>query len=232
MAKTKTQKKFFTFDLPPGKAIRLFENPILEKLTHVHPLTPAIFWLPVVAWLLYRSIFLYGLSAFVIAEFAAIGLVTWTLTEYLMHRFVFHFTNDNKIVQRIHHLIHGIHHDDPEDATRLVMPPAAAIVLATALWVLFRVVFGPVYIEPFFAFFLVGYLAYDYIHFYIHHFTPTTTWGKKVKQHHMLHHYAIHGAKWGVSSPFWDVVFGTVQEKKPNKPTSQSVSSASKKSTV
>lgn len=210
----RSKNKIFTFDLPRGKAIRLFENPILEKLTHVHPLTPAFFWLPVITVFLYRSFFNFGLNAIQIGTFALLGLIVWTLTEYLMHRFVFHFTNDHKIVQRIHHLIHGIHHDDPEDATRLVMPPTAAVILAAVLWVIFRVLFGPVYIEPFFAFFLLGYLIYDYTHFYIHHFIPKSKWGKRLKQHHMLHHYATEGAMWGVSSPLWDWILGTAQEKK------------------
>jgi sterol desaturase/sphingolipid hydroxylase (fatty acid hydroxylase superfamily) len=61
----------------------------------------------------------------------------------------------------------------------------------------------------------VGYLCYDYIHFATHHFRPRTRVGKFLKQHHMLHHFAEHGSRWGVSSPMWDYVFGTLEEDRP-----------------
>ncbi|MCM2322727.1 MAG: sterol desaturase family protein, partial [Oligoflexia bacterium] len=53
----------------------------------------------------------------------------------------------------------------------------------------------------------------DYTHFAVHHFTPRTRYGKMLKQHHMLHHYVDPEARWGVSSPFWDYVFGTLKVK-------------------
>ena len=203
--------------LSKGGSIRLFQSPILEALTHVHPIVPLVTWGPVVVYLLYLSS-RSGIAAGAIAGVAASGLLFWTLAEYLLHRHVFHFKPGNPFQERLEYLIHGIHHDQPEDATRLVMPPAAAVILAAVLFSLFRFVLGPVWVLPFFAGFLVGYLCYDYIHYAIHHFAMTSAAGKYLKNHHMKHHFMTHGARWGVSSPLWDIVFGTMKERRRGSP--------------
>jgi sterol desaturase/sphingolipid hydroxylase (fatty acid hydroxylase superfamily) len=199
--------------LSKGGSIRLFKNPVLEALTHVHPIVPLLTWGPVVIYLFYLS----GqaeLSVGAMASAAFGGLFIWTLTEYLLHRHVFHFKPRGKFQERIEYLIHGIHHDQPEDATRLVMPPAAAVILAAILFSGFRAILGPVWVLPFFAGFLIGYLCYDYTHYAIHHFAMSSAVGKYLKNHHMKHHFMTHGARWGVSSPIWDIVFGTMKERR------------------
>lgn len=158
----------------------------MEALTHVHPIVPLLLWGPMVAVLLYRSVAVHGLSGWILFGVAVAALWTWTFTEYFMHRVVFHYEAKSKIGKRIVYLFHGIHHEDPEDATRLVMPPAASILLALFFYALFRVLMGPVYSEPFLAFFIIGYLIYDYIHFATHHIRPRTSFGKVLKQNHML----------------------------------------------
>jgi sterol desaturase/sphingolipid hydroxylase (fatty acid hydroxylase superfamily) len=145
------------------------------------------------------------------------GFFIWTLAEYILHRFVFHFEGEGPIAQRLHFLIHGLHHADPIDPSRLVMPPVASLILGAVLYSVFRGILGPDLIEPFFAFFVIGYLCYDYIHFAVHHFTPRTRFGKFLKQSHMQHHYVSPNSRWGVSSPFWDYVFGTLEDAKGNK---------------
>lgn len=196
----------------PHKSIRVFQNPWLEKLTHVHPITPLVMWTPFISWLIWRSFFVHELGAMAVGSLFFLGLAVWTLSEYLLHRFVFHFEATGPIGERIIYLMHGLHHADPGDPTRLVMPPVPGIVLASVLYLLFRIPFGPVLVEPFFASFLVGYLCYDYTHFAVHHFNPRTRFGKMLKQHHMLHHYATQDLRYGVSSPLWDYVFGTHKE--------------------
>ena len=193
-------------------SIRLFKRDWLEKLTHVHPITPLVIWAPVIAWLLWRSVYIHEMSLSTLFILGSFGLLIWTLTEYVLHRYIFHFKPIGAISSRIAFLIHGIHHDSPEDATRLVMPPIAALILALILYSTFRLVLGPIWVQPFFALFLVGYLCYDYIHFYVHHFQPRTWVGKSLKQSHMTHHFVAQEARWGVSSPLWDYVFGSLTE--------------------
>ena len=189
------------------QSVRLFKNPVLEALTHVHPSVPFLVWVPVVA---YQLVVATGLlSAGSIALAFGLGVLFWTLTEYAMHRYVFHFKATSKAGQYLVFLFHGIHHDDPEDPTRLVMPPVVSIALGALFYALFTATLGPVNTRPFFAGFISGYLVYDYIHFATHHFRPKTAWGKVLKENHMKHHYLKKGGKWGVSSPLWDHVFGS-----------------------
>jgi len=194
------------------KSIQLFENPLLESLTHVHPLIPLFLWVPIIIAMLLASRLVFGLSDLRVLILGFMGFFTWTLMEYLLHRFIFHFPAKSAWTKRLVYLFHGIHHDAPNDRTRLVMPPLPGILIATLLFFTFRVFTGPVDIYPFFACFLMGYLCYDYIHYALHHFTPKTSAGRYWKQYHMQHHFKEHHAKWGVSSPFWDYVFGTTQE--------------------
>jgi len=192
-----------------GKNIRLFENPWLESQTHIHPATPALFWLPIVGYLFYRSFAVHALPVTEVLGLFVGGMFFWTFAEYVLHRWVFHYHPSSKLGKRIAYLAHGIHHDDPDDGTRLVMPVIPAVIIASFFYGLFRLILGPVYTEPFMASFLVGYLCYDYIHYYTHHFIPKTALGRWLKQNHMLHHYKYPELMWGVSSPLWDRVFGT-----------------------
>lgn len=195
----------------PYPSIRIFENEWMEKTTHVHPIVPLCLWGPVVLLLYYRSFAVLGLPVASVAAMSAAAIVSWTLIEYMMHRWVFHFRPEGKVQERIQYFIHGLHHADPQDPTRLVMPPLPALGLAAIFWSLFRALLGPIWVEPFFAAFLAAYLAYDYTHYATHHFTPRTRFGRWVKHNHMQHHYVNDAARWGVSSPVWDHVFGTLE---------------------
>jgi sterol desaturase/sphingolipid hydroxylase (fatty acid hydroxylase superfamily) len=192
------------------KSVQVFENPLLEKFTHSHPATPFVLWIPFVGWLLWRSVYVLHLNFSVLSTLAVGGLFGWTFLEYFLHRFVFHYEGTHPWSQRLHFLIHGIHHVDPNDPTRLVMPPAGGIILASLLFVFLRFLLGDVLAQPFFAFMLIGYLFYDFTHFAVHHFRPRTGVGKMLKHHHMQHHFVNPNSRWGVSSPLWDFVFGTL----------------------
>jgi sterol desaturase/sphingolipid hydroxylase (fatty acid hydroxylase superfamily) len=136
------------------------------------------------------------------------------LTEDALHRFVFHYPAKTPFGNRMVYLMHGLHHEDPADPTRLVMPPAPAAIYSAILFPVFRYLVGAEYAEAFIACFLMGYLAYDYTHYFIHHFTPRTPVGKFLKKHHLMHHYANYESRWGVSNPLWDYVFGTASDVK------------------
>jgi sterol desaturase/sphingolipid hydroxylase (fatty acid hydroxylase superfamily) len=194
----------------PHQSIRLFKNPILEALTHVHPSIPFIVWIPAVLYFLVISSTEAALPVGAIALFFALGAAFWTFIEYTMHRYVFHFNATTEAGKYLVFLFHGIHHDDPQDPTRLVMPPVVSIALSIPFYFGFKAALGAEGM-PFFSGFISGYLVYDYLHFAIHHFRPKTQWGKNLKEHHMKHHFIAHGAKWGVSSAVWDRVFGTMK---------------------
>lgn len=197
----------------PRDSVRLFESDFLERFTHVHPVVPLMIWVPVIAALIYRSFAVHGNTGVEFAAFGFLGLFFWTLVEYGLHRFAFHYKAKSAFGNRIVYLVHGLHHEDPLDPTRLVMPPLPAAIYAALLVPVFRFFLGAEHCEAFIACFLVGYLAYDYIHYYVHHFTPKFALGKFLKRYHLLHHYANYDSKWGVSNPLWDYVFGTVEAK-------------------
>jgi sterol desaturase/sphingolipid hydroxylase (fatty acid hydroxylase superfamily) len=122
---------------------------------------------------------------------------------------VFHLEATTPIRRRLQFVVHGVHHETPADPTRLVMPPLPAIIAAATLYGVFRALLGSRYVEPFFAFFLIGYLAYDYLHVAAHRGRPRTRLGRFLQRWHMLHHFATPKARWGVTSPLWDHVFRT-----------------------
>ena len=108
----------------------------------------------------------------------------------------------------IYFLFHGVHHEYPSDARRLVMPPVASIPMAFVVWLVFLLVFGTA-AKPAFAGMMVGYLIYDSTHFLVHHYSMPTKFGKFIKRHHMRHHFKDPDKDYGVSSPLWDVIFRT-----------------------
>ncbi len=192
------------------ESARLFKSDFLEFFTHVHWSVPILLYLPVIAYFLWRT---PGDSAVGVGQAASCflgGIFIWTLTEYLLHRFVFHYVPTSPLGQRIHFLTHGVHHDYPNDSKRLVMPPSVSIPLAAAFYGLFLLLAGPSFVSPFYAGFLFGYICYDEIHYATHHAPMKGRLGQFLKHHHVLHHYREPEKRFGVSSPLWDYVFGTV----------------------
>lgn len=193
----------------PGKNIRLFKNDLLERLTYVHPLMPIAFWGPVVSYCfavgLQRGEIDLGSSLILFGA----GLFVWTLSEYVLHRYVFHFRPRGKIQERIAFLIHGVHHEDPDDQRRLLMPLSAAVIIAVPFYVVFLTALGPHRSNPFFSGFLVGYLIYDYMHFAVHYWKFKSKVFMELKKNHLRHHFKSPDTRYGVSNTFWDHVFGT-----------------------
>jgi sterol desaturase/sphingolipid hydroxylase (fatty acid hydroxylase superfamily) len=113
----------------------------------------------------------------------------------------------------MHFIIHGVHHDHPNDKLRLVMPPAVSIPLAALFLLAFSALFGDAAF-PLFAGFIAGYLTYDYTHYYVHHFVPRSDLGKRLREQHMRHHFQDHRFGFGVSSPLWDAVFRTLPRRR------------------
>jgi len=197
-----------------NQSIRLFKNPILESLSHVHPITPLLLWAPIIGTFFVRSI---GREDFQWAIFSLTGvfaLLIWTLTEYVLHRFIFHLNARSRSGEYIIYLFHGIHHDDPQDKTRLVMPPVPAIGIIFLLFLFFKMICPIHLLDVFMGFFLIGYLIYDYIHYATHHFSMANPIGRFLKRWHLQHHHTKEQVQFVVSNPLWDFVFGTYPNKK------------------
>lgn len=198
------------------ETVRMFKSNFLEAFSRVHYTVPLFIYVPVILAMLLLSIFYYNISALNITILSIGGVAAWTLAEYLLHRFIFHYNAKSEFGKKIHFIFHGVHHDYPSDSKRLVMPPSVSMPLAVLFFFVFRLIFGEALMMPFFAGFILGYLFYDITHYAIHHFNMHSDFWLKIKNHHMKHHYQDEYKGYGVSSPFWDVIFGTNFLKKKN----------------
>jgi sterol desaturase/sphingolipid hydroxylase (fatty acid hydroxylase superfamily) len=196
--------------------IRLFKSDFLEFFTHISPLVVLAMWGPVALYFLISSILAVpaGGTWLHIPAGLALGVFLWSFTEYTMHRFVFHFNPRNHWQERASFLFHGVHHAQPQCKTRLVMPLPVSVPLSLVFFGLFHWVFGaligaPQWMAPSFAGFILGYLTYDMTHYATHHFPMRQGYLKFLKRYHMQHHYKTPNKRFGVSSPVWDIPFGT-----------------------
>lgn len=185
----------------------MFESRVLDALSRVHPVVPVLIFVPGIVFLGAWS--LSKVSVLLALALAIAGYALWTLFEYWLHRIVFHFEPEQGIGARLHWIIHGVHHDHPNDPMRLVMPPAVSVPLGAAVFGLLYLIFGGRYAPGLGAGFFVGYLVYDMMHYYLHHFRPHGWLGRMLRERHMRHHFQDDTRGFGISAPYWDEVFGT-----------------------
>jgi sterol desaturase/sphingolipid hydroxylase (fatty acid hydroxylase superfamily) len=200
----------------PDPVIRLFKSDFLEFFTHISPVAVLVVFLPLIGFLLWRAASVNSTAWWNVPLAFLIGLAVWPLVEYLLHRFVFHFkpANPSERMQRFLFLMHGVHHAQPREKTRLVMPPVVSLPMAALFYGLFWLVIGkllgaPGYVDGIAGGFLFGYVLYDMTHYALHHFSLKGAYFRKLRRHHMAHHFKTHDAKYGVSTWFWDDVFKT-----------------------
>jgi sterol desaturase/sphingolipid hydroxylase (fatty acid hydroxylase superfamily) len=194
-----------------NESVRMFKSDFMEFCSHVHPITPIVLYVPLILYMLYAALWRNALSLPVTAGLFVIGVLIWTLLEYVIHRHIFHYEPKTRWGRQLHFIVHGVHHDYPNDATRLVMPPSVSIPLAIFFWIAFALVFGRL-APALSAGFAFGYVCYDSIHYATHHFSMNNRVGLWLKQYHLRHHFKDDQAGYGVSSPLWDYVFGTTRK--------------------
>ncbi|KAJ5625011.1 hypothetical protein N7510_001320 [Penicillium lagena] len=202
-----------------GESAPLFGN-FLEPLSKTSWYTIPILWLPPVAYGTMLGFAGLGNPA-AAATYWIGGLFLWSLVEYILHRFLFHVERwlpDNRVGLTLHFLLHGIHHYLPMDKYRLVMPPTMFVILAAPFWKLAHAVFFynwyaavTVYCGGIF-----GYICYDLTHYFLHHRNLPLHY-KELKKYHLQHHFADFENGFGVTSRFWDRIFGTELETPPPK---------------
>lgn len=96
------------------------------------------------------------------------------------------------------------------DKYRLVMPPTLFIALAIPFWKLAHAVFSHDWFvaTAVFSGGVFGYTIYDMTHYFLHH-QNLPLWYKQLKKYHLAHHFLDYELGFGVSSRFWDDIFGT-----------------------
>jgi len=190
------------------ESVRMFKSDFLETLSKVHFTVPIWVYMPVIIYGIYQSLYIGNSISYLFAQII-VGLFVWTFTEYIMHRYLFHWTPPGKFGERLHFIFHGVHHDYPSDKKRLVMPPSVSLPLATGFYFLYRLILPETFFWGFFSAFLFGYLVYDIGHYAMHHFNFKSGVFKEIKRYHMLHHYQEPEKGFGVSSALWDKIFNS-----------------------
>jgi sterol desaturase/sphingolipid hydroxylase (fatty acid hydroxylase superfamily) len=194
---------------PTGQ--RVFQSSLLEFFTRINPRL-AFATYPFIAAAIYSLTFVYTSTKWPFAVFMFfMGLLFWTLFEYAIHRFIFHIHGGEK-VQRFQFIVHGVHHEEPKDETRLIMPPLPYMMILAILFTFFYAFMGDLAF-PFLPGMMIGHLGYVYVHYKIHLPNPPRYLRKSLK-HHNLHHFKYHDKCFGVSTRLWDYVFGTMPPKK------------------
>src|SRR5690349_13078480 len=105
---------------------QMFETPLIERFSRIHPASPFVFWLPMLGYAGYRA-WSNGVGVGTGVGLFLLGVLLWTFAEYMLHRYVFHYNGPQEWQRRMHFIIHGVHHDFPSDTGRLVMPLGASI---------------------------------------------------------------------------------------------------------
>lgn len=206
-----------TIDDPPmaenrrhKDGIRIFRHALVERfLSKAHPVTPLFYTLPWVLLGLYRGVYLGHGGVWGTVGLFAFGAFSWTLVEYILHRWVLHYSPPGWGGKMYSFMAHGYHHEFPDDKMRLVAPPLMAFALGVGVGVVFFVLFGPRYWAQAFGGLMLGYLAYDWIHYYTHHFRPRNRLGRWLRQYHLQHHFDPRHDRYGISTPIWDFILRT-----------------------
>lgn len=191
---------------------KLFSNPLLERLTRSNAYVVACTLMAISV-----VIYIYGYlnltqSTTIKISLWCFGFLSFTLAEYLIHRFLFH-SGDPLNKNTWQYKIHGIHHSCPVDKKRLALPLPIALVAATIIYFMLFLFMGKLAFL-FFPGFLTGYAFYLLVHYIIHTRKAPRNLLKFLWSHHYVHHYKDNQKAYGVTSPIWDWTFGTLPIKK------------------
>jgi len=197
---------------------KMFENAFLDYFSRSSPVVVLVIYVPIILYFFYSALMINSLSIGTFLGLFFLALFIWTIFEYLLHRYAFHFIHDSKLGRRIHFMIHGCHHDYPNDAGRLVMPVFPSGMLALLMYGVFYLIImillnGTIgHLHAFFASFVLGYVIYDMMHYASHYAKWKNQWFRDVQRNHMDHHFVDPEKGYGLSNVFWDRVFGTEQD--------------------
>lgn len=187
----------------------LMGNRYLEYLTRTHIAVPISMYVGMGLFQMGYALYHELLAPVLIFSTFVLGVLVFTLIEYLMHKHVFHMNTDTAFRANIQYKFHGVHHEYPKDKGRLAMPPVVSILLAVILFYVLDFTIGN-YLYGFMPGFLVGYSAYLFVHYAVHAFRPPNNFLKILWVNHGIHHYKSPDKAFGVSSPLWDVIFRTM----------------------
>lgn len=191
---------------------QIFQNPVLERLTRTHIALPISIFIVIAIGLIYYGITHSFINVLEAIGFFLLGWLIFSLIEYSAHRFVFHMETNTPMKERIQYTFHGNHHDYPKDKERLAMPPIVSLFIASFFFFVFKLIFGQ-FVFGVVAGMLFGYALYLFVHYAVHAYAPPKNFLKQLWIHHSIHHYKDPNVAYGVSSPLWDYILGTMPKR-------------------
>ncbi|NXQ60445.1 FA2H hydroxylase, partial [Anthoscopus minutus] len=215
---------------PVDRPIRLFHSDFLEFLSKTAWYVVFMVWTPVVlylSWVSYTSLaqgntrlfssftteYSIPVHKYYFPFIFLLGMILWSLLEYLIHRFVFHMKPpaSNYYLITLHFLLHGQHHKSPFDSSRLVFPPVPASLVIGFFYGVLRLLLPEMLGLSVFVGGLCGYVIYDMMHYYLHYGSPKKgTYLYGLKAYHVKHHFEHQRSGFGISTRFWDYPFRTL----------------------
>ena len=198
-----------------------FKNPFLNRLAKTNPLVAITLY-----YVISLLIVSYGFVSLPTTAgrgllLIAAGILTYSLVEYAIHRFMYHSGENYLDEKNWQYKVHGVHHVVPHEKDLLALPiPLALLVSSLLFLLLYLLMSDSVYF--FFPGFLSGYATYLFVHYKVHSSKPPKNVLKYLWKHHLVHHYSEDDRAFGVSSPLWDIVFGTMPKKKTSNRKKQS----------
>jgi sterol desaturase/sphingolipid hydroxylase (fatty acid hydroxylase superfamily) len=196
---------------------RMFKSDFVDFFSRTPWWIVLVIWVPIVLGLIGYGVVEGGVAWLWLGLQIICGAFFWTAAEYWLHRTLFHWEPDFELGKRFHFIIHGVHHTWVDDKYRLVMPPAAGFMIASFFWFGLKGLalvaapwFSPSWLHPFFGGFLAGYINYDVTHYWTHHFKVRSMRLKRIRAHHMSHHFNDPDRKYGISTTFWDRICRTM----------------------
>lgn len=181
------------------------------KIARTHHLTPVIVYGSLSAIML-ALVFYWGQKTLGhIALLFFTGMFLWTVVEYFLHRFPFHKDIKTEPFRLITSGLHLLHHEIPNRGDYVVAPIAMSfpfyVLIVSLLCLSAQDVSNGFLLSSGLA---TAYLAYEWTHYATHHRVAKTRFGKYLKKHHMMHHFKDSNNYFGVTSPVWDFLFGTL----------------------
>lgn len=206
-------KKIGRLDRPDNNgSAQMFQNPFLEKLSRTHISIPITMFLVIGTVSFYQGMTTTPIPLLKGLGVLLIGLLAFTFVEYMMHKYFFHMVPNTKVKDKLQYSVHGVHHDYPKDKDRLAMPPLISAFYALILYLVFDFIMGDMALY-FLPGFLIGYALYLGVHFVVHAYQPPKNFLKALWVNHAIHHYKNPDVAFGVSSPLWDYILGTMPKK-------------------
>lgn len=208
-----TMKKIGRLDRPDNNgSAQMFSNPVLEKISRTHISIPIILFVVISVVSFYYAMTTTDIGLGVGLPVLIAGIIVFTFVEYMMHKHFFHMEPDTPVKDKLQYTVHGVHHDYPKDKDRLAMPPFVSAFYALVFYVVFSFIMGS-YALYFLPGFLFGYAAYLGVHYIVHAYQPPKNFLKILWVNHAVHHYKNPDVAFGVSSPLWDYILGTMPKK-------------------